>query len=451
MRDMDPRIPSSSELRFIETQEACSGQSDLHLEHVALADVAEAFGTPVYVYSTAAIKRAFQALDMLAAPQGVSICFAVKANSNLSVLRILAQLGCGMDIVSGGELLRAERAGVSGGRIVFSGVGKTASEIEQALARDIHQFNVESAEELQLIDAIAVRSRKKAPVAIRVNPDVDAATHDKISTGRKGDKFGVDLAKVPDLYEQAAQLPSIELVGLAVHLGSQITNLQPFQQGYARLAELTKTLRAKGHQVSRLDLGGGIGIGYDQSTSEPDLNRYFAIVSETVGSLGAELTIEPGRYLVGHAGVLLTEVLCIKESEGLPMAVMDAGMNDLARPALYGAFHHAIEVSQCGRPRHKTKLVGPVCESSDDFGWHDLPALRRGDRLAFASVGAYGAVMSSTYNSRALVPEVLVDRDRFKLVRRRMTVEDLIGLETDPAWSGPAAEKIRPNELALLK
>ena len=448
---MDPRVPSTSELHFIETQEAGSIQSGLYLEQVALADVADAFGTPVYVYSTAATKRACRALHALAAPQGVSVCFAVKANSNLSALRILAELGCGMDIVSGGELLRAERAGVSGDRIIFSGVGKTADEIEQALARDIHQFNVESAEELHLIAAIAARSRKKAAVAIRVNPDVDASTHDKISTGRKGDKFGVDYAKLPDLYEQAAQMQGIELVGLAVHLGSQITNLDPFRRGYDRLAQLTKTLRANGHPVSRLDLGGGIGIGYDQSTLEPDLGRYFAIISETVGSLGAELTIEPGRYLVGHAGVLLTEVLGVKESEGSPLTVVDAGMNDLARPALYGAFHPVIELSQCGRPRRRTKVVGPVCESADDFGWHNLPALYRGDRLAFASAGAYGAVMASTYNSRALVPEVLVDGDRFKLVRRRMTVEDMLDLETDSAWSGPIAEKICPNELVSLK
>ncbi|TIV79035.1 MAG: diaminopimelate decarboxylase, partial [Mesorhizobium sp.] len=364
-----------------------------------------------------------------------SICYAVKANGNLAILTLLAELGCGMDIVSGGELERALAAGVPPPRIIFSGVGKTREEITRALDAGIHQFNVESASELDLIADVAASRNVCAPVALRVNPDVDALTHDKISTGRKGDKFGIDLEQASELYARAVASAFLNPVGLALHIGSQIMDLEPYRRAYARIARLAEELRAAGLPVRRLDLGGGLGISYGHGTP-PDLGSYAGVVRDTVGRLCAELTVEPGRRLVGEAGVLLTEVLHIKPAEGADIVVVDAGMNDLARPALYEALHPVTMLRPRGGPTRPCRIVGPVCESADAFGLYaQLPALMPGDRIAFLSAGAYGAAMASTYNARPLVPEILVDGSRYAIIRRRQSVAETMALEANPTWS----------------
>lgn len=407
----------------------------LHAENVDLERLGSAVGTPVYVYSSAAIEEAYGSFASTVGRDGVSICYAVKANGNLAVLGLLAKLGCGMDIVSGGELERALAAGASPGRIIFSGVGKTRHEIVRALDAGIHQFNVESAGELDLIDLVARSREVRAPVALRVNPDVDALTHDKISTGRKGDKFGIDLEQAAALYARAAASAHLEPVGLAVHIGSQIMNLEPYRHAYAHVAELVAGIRASGLPVRRLDLGGGIGIAYGD-TAAPSLEDYAALIRDTVGGLGVELTIEPGRRLVGAAGVLLAEVIYTKPGPDADIVVVDAAMNDLARPALYDAVHPVAMVRPVGGPRRPCRIVGPVCESADAFGLYaDLPALEPGDRIAFLSTGAYGAAMASTYNARPLVPEVLVSGRRYGLVRRRQSVAEMMALEAAPRWA----------------
>ncbi|MFD2054888.1 diaminopimelate decarboxylase [Mesorhizobium calcicola] len=405
----------------------------IQLEAVDLEKLAASLGTPVYVYSSAAIAEAYRSFK-IAVGEDVSICYAVKANGNLSILAQLAQLGCGMDIVSGGELERALAVGVPPLRIIFSGVGKTREEIAWALDTGIHQFNVESASELDLIACVAEGRNVRAPVALRVNPDVDALSHSKISTGRKGDKFGIALEQATALYARVAASPFLEPVGLAVHIGSQVMHLEPYRRAYARIAGLTEELRATGLPVHRLDLGGGLGISYGHGTP-PDLGSYAGVVRDTVGHLCAELTVEPGRRLVGEAGVLLTQVLYIKPAEDADIVVVDAGMNDLARPALYEALHPVTMLRPRGGPTRPCRIVGPVCESADAFGLYThLPALMPGDRIAFLSAGAYGAAMASTYNARPLVAEVLVDGSRYAIIRRRQTVAEMMALEADSRW-----------------
>jgi diaminopimelate decarboxylase len=394
----------------------------LFAEDVDLAAVAEQVGTPAYVYSSAALVANYRAYVDALAGLPIDVCFAAKANSNLAVLRTLVQQGAGIDVVSTGEMKRALAAGCPAGRIVFSGVGKTAEDLEAALLAGIHQINVESLQELELLS--------------RVNPDVDAKTHAKISTGRKGDKFGIELEDAAEAYARARALPGVRPVGIAAHIGSQLLDLSPYRDAYRRLAELVRDLRAAGHVVERLDLGGGIGISY-KGDPAPALADYAHIVRETVGDLGCRLMCEPGRSICGDAGVLLSRVIFIKPGRTRNFVILDAAMNDLIRPAMYEAWHGIVPLRQPaeGAAEADFDVVGPVCESSDTFARaRSLPPLAAGDLVAFTGAGAYGAVMASTYNSRPLVPEVLVDKDRFALVRKRPTFEEMVAGESLPPW-----------------
>jgi len=427
----------------------------LHAEDVPLSRIAEQVGTPVYVYSQTAIEAAYDrfagALEGEIGKARTLICYAMKANSNVGVLAALAARGAGADIVSEGELLRALAAGVPADKIVYPGVGKTRQEIAAALKAGIHQFNAESLPELEQIDAVARAMGVRAPVALRINPDVDAKTHHKISTGRAEDKFGIDAEALPEVVARLHELDAIELKGLAVHIGSQITDEAPFRQAYTRLAELYRWLQGEGWPVSRLDLGGGLGIVYRDEPA-PDVEGYARLVRETVAeTTDAELAFEPGRHLVANAGVLVTRTIHLKQGRVRPILVVDAAMNDLIRPALYEAWHDLKPVAGPlagpvdGAPREdelrQMDVVGPVCESADTFARaRPLPPLRAGDLLAFFSAGAYGAVMSSGYNSRLPVPEVMVHGDRFAIVRRRPTFQEVLSTEQVPGWLGRPAD-----------
>lgn len=406
---------------------------------VALSQIAVEVGTPFYCYSASVLRQRYTALAAAVSPVGVSVCFAVKANSNLNVLAEFARLGCGMDIVSGGEMERALAAGTPAERIIFSGVGKTRDEIRRALEVGLHQINIESVAELETVAEIAHAMGLRAPVALRVNPDVDAGTHAKITTARKDSKFGIAIGEIPALYARASAMPGLEVLGLAVHIGSQIQSLAPFRRAWSALADLVQELRDAGLTVARLDLGGGLGIG-SATEPAPDLEAYARTIAETVGDLGCALNIEPGRWLAAPAGVLVTEVTYLKESSGADFAVIDAAMNDLMRPALYDAHHAAVPI-HAPRPGSGPawRLVGPVCESSDDFGsYPNLGPLEPGDLLVFGSAGAYGATMSSTYNSRPLVPEVMVDDGRFRLIRKRAEMDLFLELEKPSDWMAAA-------------
>jgi diaminopimelate decarboxylase len=408
----------------------------LFAEDVDLAAVAAQVGTPAYVYSSAALVANYRAYVDALAGLPIDVCFAAKANSNLAVLRTLVAQGAGIDVVSTGEMKRALAAGCPAGRIVFSGVGKTAEDLEAALLAGIHQINVESLQELELLSQVAVRLRRDAVVVFRVNPDVDAKTHAKISTGRKGDKFGIELEDAAVAYQRARALPGVRPVGLAAHIGSQLLDLSPYRDAYRRLADLVRDLRAAGHVVERLDLGGGIGISY-KGDPAPALADYARIVRETVGDLGCHLMVEPGRSICGEAGVLLSRVIFIKPGRTRNFVILDAAMNDLIRPAMYDSWHGIVPLRQPaeGAAEAEFDVVGPVCESSDTFAKARLlPPLAAGDLVAFTGAGAYGAVMASTYNTRPLVPEVLVDKDRFALVRKRPTFEEMVAGESLPPW-----------------
>ncbi len=410
----------------------------LHAEDVPVADIAAAVGTPVYVYSTATLERHYRVFDAALSGMPHAVCFAVKACGNLAVLRALARLGAGMDVVSGGELARALAAGVPGARIVFSGVGKTVEEMRAALAAGVGQFNVESEPELEALDAAARAAGVRAPVALRVNPDVDPKTHAKIATGKAETKFGVPIARASEIYALAARLPGIEVVGVDVHIGSQLTELAPFEAAFARIADLTRALRAEGHAIRRIDLGGGLGIPYIRSNDAPPLPfDYGAVVRRTVGGLGAEIVIEPGRLIAGNAGILLSRVIYRKQGEGREFLILDAAMNDLIRPAMYDAWHEiapAVEPAP-DAPLAPVDVVGPVCETGDIFArGRMLPPLGPGDLVAFRSAGAYGAAMASEYNARPLVPEVIVSGDRFDVVRPRPTYAEMLARERIPDW-----------------
>ncbi len=410
----------------------------LHAEDVPLPEIAASVGTPFYVYSTATLTRHFdlfaEALDGL--PH--LICFAMKSNSNQAVIKHMASLGAGMDVVSGGEYLRAKAAGVPGDRIVFSGVGKTEAEMRLALDGGIRQFNVESEPEMERLSRVASEMGKTAPITIRVNPDVDAKTHAKISTGRSEDKFGIPIARAREVYALAAALPGLEVIGIDVHIGSQLTDLEPFEIAYNKVAELTHQLRADGHTINRLDLGGGLGIPYQRSNTAPPLPiEYGEVIKRTVGDLGCEIEIEPGRLISGNAGLLVASTIYVKHGEGRDFLILDAAMNDLIRPAMYGAWHDIVPVIEPAPGAEQTPydIVGPVCESGDTFAkQRNLPALAEGDLVAFRSAGAYGAVMSSEYNSRPLIPEVLVKGDQFAVIRARPTFDDMINRDTLPEW-----------------
>jgi diaminopimelate decarboxylase len=410
----------------------------LHAEDVALSEIARAVGTPFYCYSTATLTRhfnvfrkAFEGLDSL-------VCYALKANSNQAVLTTLARLGAGADVVSEGELRRALAAGVPPEKILFSGVGKTAREMDFALAAGILCFNVESEPELELLSARAVAAGKIAPVSLRINPDVDAKTHKKISTGKAENKFGIPWQRARQVYARAAGLPGIKVTGIDTHIGSQITDLQPFDDAFALLVELVGTLKADGHAIEHIDLGGGLGIPYRTDNSPPPLpDAYSAIVKKHVGKLGLKVMFEPGRLIVGNAGILVSEVIFVKEGDAKNFLIVDAAMNDLIRPTLYDAFHDIRPVVQqpADAPRMTADIVGPVCETGDYLGHdRDLPRLKAGDLIAVMTAGAYGAVQAGTYNTRLLVPEVLVKGDAFHVVRPRPSYDELIGLDSVPDW-----------------
>lgn len=410
----------------------------LHAEDVPLTEIAAAVGTPFYCYSTATLTRHFRLFDEALAGTDHLVCYAMKANSNQAVLALMASLGAGADVVSGGEYARALAAGFPGDRIVFSGVGKTRQEMRAALTGGIRQFNLESEPEMEALNEVAVSLGKIAPVTIRVNPDVDAKTHEKIATGKSENKFGIPISRAREVYARAAALPGLQVVGIDVHIGSQLTDLAPYGLAFDKVAELTRTLRADGHSIRRLDLGGGLGIPYERSNTAPPLPvEYGALVKEKLGDLGCEIEIEPGRLIAGNAGVLVSEVIYVKSGEGRDFLILDAAMNDLVRPAMYGAHHDIVPVIEAepGVEPRPYDVVGPVCESGDTFAkQRALPPIAAGDLVAFRSAGAYGAVMASEYNSRPLVPEVLVKDGQFALVRQRPSYEDLIARDSIPTW-----------------
>jgi diaminopimelate decarboxylase len=410
----------------------------LHAEDVPIAEIAAKVGTPFYVYSTATLTRHFHLFDEALDGLPHLVCFAMKSLSNQAVLKTLAQAGAGMDVVSGGEYARAKAAGVPGNRIVFSGVGKTEAEMEQALTGGIRQFNVESEAEMALLSQVAVRLGKTASITVRVNPDVDARTHAKIATGKSENKFGIPIDRARDVYAHAAALPGIDVIGIDVHIGSQLTELAPFAAAYQKIAALTEALRADGHTIDRLDLGGGLGIPYERSNIAPPLpTEYGAMIKETLGHLGCEIEIEPGRLISGNAGLMVASVVYVKDGADRQFLILDAAMNDLIRPAMYDAWHDIVPVVEPapGAEPATFDVVGPVCESGDTFAkGRTMAAVARGDLVAFRSAGAYGAVMSSEYNSRPLIPEVLVHGDQFAVIRPRPTFDEMIARDTIPSW-----------------
>ena len=410
----------------------------LMAEDVALADIAAAVGTPFYAYSAATLTRHYQLFTEALSPLPHNVCFAIKSLSNLAVLKLLGDLGAGMDVVSGGEYLRAKAAGVPGERIVFSGVGKTRDEMRMALTGGVRQFNVESEPELLALSAVATEVGLSAPITLRINPDVDAKTHEKIATGKKENKFGIPISKAREVYAQAARLPGLQVVGIDVHIGSQLTELAPFEAAFSKVAELTEQLRADGHTITRLDLGGGLGIPYTRSNEAPPLPLdYGALIKRTLGHLGCEIEIEPGRLISGNSGVLVSEVIYVTRGEDRTFLIVDAAMNDLVRPSMYGAHHDIVPLveAEAGAEMQDYDVVGPVCETGDTFAKaRALPSLAAGDLLAFRSAGAYGAVMASEYNTRPLVPEVLVQGDHFAVIRARPTFDEILKRDTIPAW-----------------
>ena len=416
----------------------------MHAEGVALSAIAAQVGTPFYCYSAAALRAGWRefadGIGSLPGAPKIGVCYAMKANSNLAVVRLFGEMGAGADIVSVGEMRRALAAGIPAGRIVYSGVGKKASELMEALQAGVGQINVESSAELETLNAVAGQLGVKAAIAIRVNPDVDAGTHAKITTGRKEDKFGIDIDLARDAYAQAGRLPHLNVVGVAMHIGSQLTSLEPYRRAIARVRELIGQLRADGHRIERFDIGGGLGIVYADERP-PSIAEFLAVVARETEDLGCELTIEPGRRLVGEAGVLVGEVILVKPGAAKTFVVVDAAMNDLIRPTLYEAWHDILPVRQ-PRPDAATircDIVGPICESGDFLAQNrDLPSLAAGDLVMIRSAGAYGAVMSSSYNSRPLVPEVMVDGMRFAVIRPRPTIEEMLSTERVPPWMEPA-------------
>ena len=410
----------------------------LHAEDVALADIAATVGTPFYCYSAATLTRHYKLFTEALSPLPHVVCFAIKSLSNLAVLKLLGDLGAGMDVVSLGEYLRARAAGVPGNRIVFSGVGKTREEMRAALAGGIRQFNVESEPELRALSEVATSMGKTAPIALRVNPDVDAKTHEKIATGTKETKFGIPLARARAVYAEAARLPGLQIVGIDVHIGSQLTDLAPFEQAFTLVRDLTLALRADGHTITRLDLGGGLGIPYTRSNAAPPLPLdYGAMIKRVLGDLDCEIEIEPGRLISGNSGILVSRVIYAKSGEERDFLILDAAMNDLVRPAMYGAHHDIAPVAEppVGAPTQPYDVVGPVCETGDTFAKaRELPLLAEGDLVAFRSAGAYGAVMASEYNSRPLVPEVLVKGDHFAVIRHRPSFDEILKRDSIPEW-----------------
>ncbi len=409
----------------------------LHAEDVPIATIAEAVGTPFYCYSTATLERHYRVFAEPFADREALVLYSLKANGNLAVVRTLARLGAGADVVSGGELHRALAAGIPPERIVFSGVGKTRAEMVQGIEAGILQFNVESLDEIAVLDAVARDQGARARVALRVNPDVDARTHEKISTGRRGDKFGIDADRVAEAAARVAGTDALDLVGLAVHIGSQLVALDPFETAFRRLVALAYELRAAGHDIRRLDLGGGLGIRYGDEAEPPLPAAYAEMVKRATAGFAGPLLFEPGRMIAGNAGLLIARVLRVKTAAERRFVIVDAAMNDLLRPTLYGARHAIEPVAEpaADAERAPVDVVGPICETGDTFAsGFALPPLAPGALLAFRTAGAYGAVMASTYNARPLVPEVMVRGDRFAVVRRRPDYDEMLALERLPDW-----------------
>jgi diaminopimelate decarboxylase len=415
---------------------------ELYCEEVPLAEIAAAVGTPVYVYSTATMCR--HAAVLREALKGLGdplIAYAVKANPNSAVIATLANSGLGADVVSGGEYQRACAAGVARDNIVFSGVGKTEEEMAQALEGGIYQFNLESLEEAEMLSAVATRMSRIAPVGFRVNPDVPAGGHAKITTGAAENKFGIALRDAPEAYDRIATLPGLKMQGVAVHIGSQLTSLDPLERAFTRVGELIAALRSAGHEISVADLGGGLGVPYDPGEAQPPSPAdYGAMVRRVAGGWNARLVFEPGRLIVGNAGVLLSRVIRVKPGVTDPFVILDAGMNDLMRPALYDAWHRIDAVRPTGSKK-TANIVGPVCETGDTFATaREMDNVAAGDLVVFRTAGAYAAAMSGTYNSRPLAPEVLVDGSRWAVVRPRIGVEALIAADRLPGWLGGCAD-----------
>ena len=410
----------------------------LHAEGVDIKSLSDAIDTPFYCYSAAALEQNYRVFSNAFSDMDALVCYAMKANSNQAVLKTFAHLGAGMDVVSEGELRRARAAGVPGSKITYSGVGKTDREIAYALDENIHCFNVESEPELRRISALASSKGQKAKIAIRVNPDVDAKTHAKISTGKSENKFGIPISRARDVYREAASLPGIMVSGVDMHIGSQITDLQPFDDAFALLADFVVELKNDGHAIDHLDLGGGLGIQYRQDNSPPPHpDAYAGVIKKRVGHLGAKLVLEPGRLLVANAGILVTKIIYVKSGDGKNFVIVDAAMNDLIRPTLYEAFHEIKTVREptIHQSRIVADVVGPVCESGDYLALgRDIPIQESGDLLAIMSAGAYGAVQAGTYNSRLLVPEVMVNGPDFAVIRPRTNFDSLIALDEIPDW-----------------
>jgi len=406
-----------------------------HAEDVSLDALARAVGTPFYCYSTATLERHYKVFSGHFSDIDAKVCYAVKTNSNVAVLKTLSKLGCGADVVSEGEIRLALAGGMKPLDIVFSGVGKTADEMEYALQQDIFQFNVESEPELHLLNKVATSMGKKARVAIRINPDVDPKTHAKISTGQKETKFGISMSHAPEAYKLAASLDSIDLQGVSVHIGSQLTSIEPFMRAFAIVRDFVMTLKSAGYAIKTVDLGGGLGIPY--GTDEPPLPDIYAETAKReMRGLGCKLIFEPGRVLVGNAGVLVSRVIYVKKSQSRNFLIVDAGMNDLIRPTLYSAYHEIVPVTEpANGEKQAMDVVGPVCETGDIFAeGRMLPKIEADELVVFRSAGAYSAVMSNTYNARLLVPEVMVSGSDYAVIRERQRYEDLISRDKIPDW-----------------
>ncbi len=410
----------------------------LHAEAVDLIELADAVGTPFYCYSSATLERHYRVFAGAFADVDALVCYAMKANSNQAVIATLARLGAGADVVSGGELLRARAAGIAPDKIMFSGVGKTAHELSLAVEQRILCVNIESEAELDLLAEIAAGKGRVADISIRVNPDVDPRTHAKIATGKAENKFGIPISRAREVYARAARLEGVRVIGVDMHIGSQIVELDPFNDAFALLADFVRQLRADGHTIGHVDLGGGLGIPYrEDNEPPPDPSAYAAVVKRATRDLDCQLIFEPGRLIVGNAGILVTRVLYVKRGEAKTFVIVDAGMNDLVRPTLYDAHHDIRPVREpdVGAPRIMADVVGPVCESGDFLALdRSMVEPKPGDLIAVMTAGAYGAVEAGTYNTRALVPEVLVKADKWALVRPRVSVEELIALDRLPEW-----------------
>lgn len=411
------------------TYKTQENQSEIFLENIAIVDIAKQVGTPFYAYSKKLLEENYKNFSDNFSDIDCKICYAIKANANLSIVKILASLGSGIDAVSAGEIHRGIAAGIDPKKIVFAGVGKTQDEMEYALKVGVEEFSVESEAEMYALSSVAARLGKKAKFSLRVNPHVDAKTHDKISTGRKGDKFGVDIDLAKEIYDKAAKLPGLEIYGVSTHIGSQITSLDPFKAAFIKIRELCLQLRENGHNIQSLDFGGGIGIAYHEEKIL-EISTYAKMVKEIIKDLNVKLTIAPGRALVGNSGVLVTKIIYLKETAHKNFVIIDAAMNDLARPGLYGAYHEVLPVVKKIGVKQHYDLAGPICESTDILAKNrELIDPKAGELFIFLSAGAYGSSMSNNYNLRPLIPEILVDDAEFKIIRRRPNYDEMMQLE----------------------